>query len=54
VQISRPTGQVLAQYRATAPDGSELFSQITDFAIAETPLRVFVTTGQTLYLTDQE
>jgi hypothetical protein len=54
VQISRPTGQVLAQYRATAPDGSELFNQITDFAIAETPLRVFVTTGQTLYLAVQE
>ncbi|WP_420643575.1 hypothetical protein [Candidatus Leptofilum sp.] len=54
VQISRPTGQVLAQYRATAPDGSELFSQISDFAIAETPLRVFVTTEQTLYLAVQE
>lgn len=54
VQISRPTGQVLAQYRATAPDGSELFSQISDFAIAETPLRIFVTTEQTLYLAVQE
>lgn len=54
VQISRPTGQVLAQYRATGPNGEELFSQITDFAIAETPLRVFVTTGQTLYLAVQE
>ncbi len=54
VQISRPTGQVLAQYRATGPDGSELFSQITDFAIAETPLRIFVTTEQTLYLAVQE
>lgn len=54
VQISRPTGQVLAQYRATGPNGEELFSQISDFAIAETPLRVFVTTGQTLYLAVQE
>ncbi len=54
VQISRPTGQVLAQYRATGPNGEELFNQITDFAIAETPLRVFVTTEQTLYLAVQE
>ncbi len=54
VQISRPTGQVLAQYRATGPNGEELFSQINDFAIAETPLRVFVTTQQTLYLAVQE
>ncbi|MFZ1395304.1 MAG: hypothetical protein WAS33_00305, partial [Candidatus Promineifilaceae bacterium] len=54
VQISRPTGQVLAQYRATDPNGGELFSQISDFAIAETPLRVFVTTEQTLYLAVQE
>ena len=54
VQISRPTGQVLAQYRATGPNGEELFSQISDFAIAETPLRVFVTTEQTLYLAVQE
>lgn len=54
VQISRPTGQVLAQYRATGPNGEELFSRIGDFAIAETPLRVFVTTEQTLYLAMQE
>lgn len=54
IQISRPTGQVLAQYRATGPSGEELFNQITDFAIAETPLRIFVTTEQTLYLAVQE
>lgn len=54
IQVSRPTGQVLAQYRATGPNGEELFSQISDFAIAETPLRVFVTTEQTLYLAVQE
>jgi hypothetical protein len=54
VQISRPTGQVLAQYRATGPNGEELFSQISDFAIAETPLRIFITTDQTLYLAVQE
>ncbi|MCL4265114.1 MAG: hypothetical protein KJ069_17990 [Anaerolineae bacterium] len=49
VQISRPTGQVLAQYRATGEDGAELFTGMTDFAIAELPLRVFVTKGSTLY-----
>ncbi len=49
VQVSRPTGQVLAQYRATGDDGSELFIGITDFAIAELPLRVFVSKGSTLY-----
>jgi hypothetical protein len=54
VQISRPTGQVLAQYRATGPNGEELFNRITDFAVAETPLRIFVTTEQILYLTIQE
>jgi hypothetical protein len=54
VQVSRPTGQVLAQYRATDPNGGELFSQITDFAIAETPLRIFVTTETVLYLAVQE
>lgn len=53
IQVSRPTGQVLAQYRATASDGSELFSQITDFAVAETPLRIFVTTENILYLAIQ-
>jgi hypothetical protein len=49
VQVSRPTGQVLAQFRATGADGTELFTGITDFAIAELPLRVFVTRGGTLY-----
>ncbi|HUM71242.1 MAG TPA: hypothetical protein PLK31_20620 [Chloroflexota bacterium] len=49
VQVSRPTGQVLAQYRATGENGAELFTGITDFAIAELPLRVFVTKGNTLY-----
>jgi hypothetical protein len=54
VQISRPTGQVLAQYRATDSDGHELFSQITDFAVAETPLRIFVTTKNELIVATQE
>ncbi len=49
IQVSRPTGQVLAQYRATAPDGSELFRDISSFAVAETPLRIFVTKGDAVY-----
>ncbi len=49
VQVSRATGQVLAQFRATAKDGSELFLGLTDFALAELPLRVFVIKGDTLY-----
>ncbi len=49
VQVSRPTGQVLAQYRATGDHGAELFTGMTDFAIAELPLRLFVTKGDTLY-----
>lgn len=49
VQVSRPTGQVLAQYRATGDHGAELFTGMTDFAIAELPLRVFVSKGDTLY-----
>lgn len=53
IQIGRG-GTVLAQYRATGPDGQELFSQIQDFAVAETPLRVFVTVGNTLYVATQE
>jgi len=48
VQISR-AGTVLAQYRAATSDGTELFNNLTDFAIAENPLRIFVTTPTTLY-----
>ncbi len=54
IQVSRPTGQVLAQYRATAPDGQELFKDITSFDVAETPLRIFVSKGNTIYTTVQE
>jgi len=48
IQISR-AGTVLAQYRAATSDGTELFNSITDFAIAENPLRIFVTTPTALY-----
>lgn len=54
VQISRPTGQVLAQYRATGPDGEELFNNITSFDVADTPLRILVTKGNAVYGTIQE
>ncbi|MCP4358329.1 MAG: hypothetical protein GY796_09970, partial [Chloroflexi bacterium] len=54
IQVSRPVGQVLAQYRATAEDGSELFIDITDFAVVELPLRLFVTKDHTLYSAIQE
>ncbi len=54
VQISRPTGQVLAQYRATGPDGAELFNNITSFDVADTPLRILVSKGNTVYTTSQE
>ena len=53
VQISRG-GRVLAQYRATDESGLELFTGISDFAVAETPLRIFVTAGNTLYVATQE
>ncbi len=54
VQVSRPTGQVLAQYRATGPNGEELFSNISSFDVAETPLRIFVTKGDSVYVATQE
>ena len=50
IQISR-AGTVLAQYRAATEDGTELFNNITNFAVAENPLRIFVTTPTTLYTT---
>lgn len=53
VEISRG-GTVLAQYRASDENGLELFTNITDFAITKTPLRVFVTAGSTLYVATQE
>jgi hypothetical protein len=53
IQVGRPTGQVLAQYKATAADGTELFTNMTDFAVAELPLRIFVTIGDTLYTATQ-
>ncbi len=48
VQISR-AGTVLAQYRAATADGTELFRQINDFTVAESPLRLFVVTDTAVY-----
>lgn len=53
VEISRG-GTVLAQYRASDENGLELFSRSSDFAITKTPLRVFVTANNQLYLATQE
>jgi hypothetical protein len=49
IQLSRG-GTVLAQYRASDELGHDLFTRITDFDVAETPLRVFVTADNVLYL----
>ncbi|MFQ5422238.1 MAG: hypothetical protein ACE5EY_17975, partial [Anaerolineae bacterium] len=53
LQVSRG-GTVLTQFRATAPDGGELFTRASDFAVAERPLRIFVTAGNTLYVATEE
>jgi hypothetical protein len=53
IQISRG-GTVLAQYRASGENGQELFNNITDFTVAETPLRIFVTAGNNLFVASQE
>lgn len=52
IQISR-LGTVLAQYRATDDRGRDAFVGSSDLAVAEAPLRIFVTTGNTLYLAGQ-
>jgi hypothetical protein len=53
VEIGRG-GLVLAQFRAADENGRELFANITDFAVAKAPLRIFVTAGNTLFLATQE
>lgn len=53
LQIARG-GRVIAQYRATSDTGTELFNQIQGFAVAETPLRIFVTDGSKLYVATQQ
>lgn len=48
VQISRG-GTVLAQYRAMDNEGTELLSQASDFAIAESPFRLLLTAGNEVF-----
>ena len=52
IQASR-LGNVLAQYRATDNRGQDIFSGASDLAVAETPLRIFVTNDNQLYLVSQ-
>ncbi len=49
IKLAR-SGTVLAQYRANDENGQELFSRISDFAVAETPLRIFITAENQLYV----
>jgi hypothetical protein len=53
VQVSRG-GTVLTQYRVADESGQELFAQMTEFDVAETPLRIFVVAGNKLYVVTQE
>ena len=43
-------GTLLAQYRIRTPEGLELLTRATDFAVTEEPLRIFITTPQALYV----
>ncbi len=52
IQISR-LGNVLAQFRATDGQGLDVFTGGTDLAVAETPLRIFVTRGNQLFQATQ-
>ncbi len=52
IEISRG-GLVLAQFKATDENGRELFTNMTDFAIAKTPLRIFITSENKLSLVTQ-
>lgn len=49
VQLSR-AGIVVAQYRILDEQDVDLLSQSSDFAVAETPLRVFVVAGNSVYV----
>ena len=53
VQISQG-GTILAQYRASDGTGFDPMAQMDDFAVAPTPLRIFMTNGNILYLATQE
>ncbi len=49
VQLSR-AGIVVAQYRILDEQDVDLLSQSSDFAVEETPLRVFVVAGERVYV----
>jgi hypothetical protein len=52
VQISLG-GTFLAQWKAVEPrTGEELFAQLTDFDVADSPLRIFVAAGRGLYVAE--
>jgi hypothetical protein len=53
IQTSR-LGNVLAQYRATDSRGQDIISGASDFAVAETPLRIFIVNENQLYMVRQE
>lgn len=53
IQIARG-GRIIAQYRADDAVSQDLFRNIQDFAVAEAPLRIFVTDGNQLYVATQE
>ena len=53
VEISRG-GLVLTQFRAADENGRELFTNVTDFAVAKAPLRIFFTAGNILFVATQE
>jgi hypothetical protein len=53
VQVSRG-GTVLTQYRTADETGQELFAQMSEFDVAESPLRIFVVAGNKLYVVTQE
>lgn len=47
-------GTFLAQWKAVEPrTGEELFAQMTDFDVVDSPLRIFVTAGSGLYVAEQ-
>ena len=52
LQLNRG-GRVLAQFQATGPNGEELFQNISDFAVAENPLRIFAVNGDQLIAATQ-
>lgn len=52
VQLSRG-GTVLTQYRILDAAGNEVLSRAGDFAVVDSPLRVFVAAGEQIYLAER-